>query len=255
MKKNRIKHLRFCLTIVLSIMFFVVASLLSIGVKDLHVEIKSDKKPLDKNQKKVFYILSGLVLLLLVNAPLKPYWGGLGLSEAGILLGAGLLLFAPPFNILDWMDDKAKIPYRIMFLFGAGFSIAKAFSSTGLADEFASFLIVITEFPPIIIILCVAVLITFTTEITSNTALISIMLPVMYSVTEQTGLNTTLFMMVATVCASYAFMLPIATAPNAIAMSSGVVSIKNMARYGVILNLVGIALIVLVAEFFWKGIL
>ena len=237
------------------IMFFVVASLLSIGVKDLHVEIKSDKKPLDEKQKKVFYLLSGLVFLLLINAPLKPYWDGLGLSEAGILLGVGLLLFAPPFNILDWMDDKAKIPYRIMFLFGAGFSIAKAFSATGLADEFASFLIVITDFSPIVIILCVAVLITFTTEITSNTALISIMLPVMYSVTEQTGLNSTLFMMVATVCASYAFMLPIATAPNAIAMSSGVVSIKNMARYGVILNLVGIFIIVIIAEFFWKGIL
>ena len=105
------------------------------------------------------------------------------------------------------------------------------------------------------ILFCVAMLITFTTEITSNTALISIMLPVIYAVAEQTGLNTTLFMMVATVCASYAFMLPIATAPNAIAMSSGAVSIKNMARYGIILNLVGIFLIVMIAEFFWKGIL
>ncbi|MCW9068017.1 MAG: anion permease, partial [Sulfurimonas sp.] len=65
----------------------------------------------------------------------------------------------------------------------------------------------------------------------------------------------TLFMMVATICASYAFMLPIATAPNAIAMSSGAVSIANMARYGIVLNLVGIFLIVMVAEFFWKGIL
>jgi len=237
------------------IMFFVVAYLLSMGIKDIDIKLSNNKKPLDEKQKKVFYLLSGLVLLLLVNAPLKPYWDGLGLSEAGILLGVGLLLFAPPFNILDWMGDKAKIPYRIMFMFGAGFSIAKAFSATGLADEFASYLIVITQLPPMLIILCVAFLITFTTEITSNTALISIMLPVMYSVCEQTGINTSLFMMVATVCASYAFMLPIATAPNAIAMSSGVVSIKTMARYGVVLNLVGIGLIVIIAEFFWKGII
>lgn len=236
-------------------MFFVVASLLSIGVKDIDVSLDSDKNPLDKKQKKVLYIIGGLVFLLLLNAPLKPYWNGLGLSEAGILLGAGLLLYAPPFNILDWMEDKAKIPYRIMFLFGAGFSIAIAFSATGLADEFASYLIVMTQLPPIMILFAVAMMITFTTEITSNTALISIMLPVIYAVAQQTGLNITLFMMVATICASYAFMLPIATAPNAIAMSSGAVSIKNMARYGIVLNLVGVFLIVMIAEFFWKGIL
>ena len=236
-------------------MFFVVASLLSIGVKEIPIEIIKNNQPLDANQKKVLYVICGLITLLLLNAPLKPYWDGLGLSEAGILLGFGLLLFAPPFNILDWMQDKGKIPYRIMFLFGAGFSIAKAFSHTGLADEFASYLLSMTDLAPILLLLAVASLITFTTEITSNTALISIMLPVIYSVAEQSGINTTLFMMVATVCASYAFMLPIATAPNAIAMSSGVVSIKNMARYGVFLNLIGIGLIVLIAEFFWKGII
>ncbi|QOY53896.1 SLC13/DASS family transporter [Candidatus Sulfurimonas marisnigri] len=236
-------------------MFFVVASLLSIGVKDINISIDSENKTLDINQKKVLYLIAGLVVLLLINAPIKPYWNGLGLSEAGLLLTCGLLLFAPLFSILDWMDDKAKIPYRIMFLFGAGFSIAKAFSETGLADEVASYLIVMTALPPILLLFSVAMLITFTTEITSNTALISIMLPVIYAVAEQTGINTTLFMMVATICASYAFMLPIATPPNAIAMSSGAVSVKEMARYGLVLNLVGIFLIVMIAQFFWKGIL
>jgi len=237
------------------IMFLVVASLLSIGLKDIKIEFERDKNLLDKNQKKVFYLLVALVALLLLNAPLRPYWNGLGLSEAGILLGAGLLLFVPPFKILDWMNDKTKIPFRIMFLFGAGFSIAKAFSVTGLADELASYLISMTDIPPILLLFSVAMLITFTTEITSNTALVSIMLPVIYSVAQKTGINTTLFMMVATICASYAFMLPIATPPNAIAMSSGVVNVKNMIRYGVILNLVGIFLVVMVAEFFWKVIL
>ena len=236
-------------------MFFVVASLLSIGVKDLEVNFVKNEKKLDLNQKKVLYIIAFLISILLLNAPFKPYWNGLGLSEAGLILACGLLLFMPPFNLLDWMQDKAKIPFRIMFLFGAGFSIAKAFSQTGLADEFASYLLSITHLPPLLLLLSIATLITFTTEITSNTALISIMLPVIYSVAEQSGINTTLFMMVATVCASYAFMLPIATAPNAIAMSSGAVHIKDMARYGVVLNLVGIGLIVLIAEFFWKGIL
>ena len=97
-------------------------------------------------------------------------------------------------------------------------------------------------------------MVTFTTEVTSNTALISIMLPVIYSVSEQSGLDTRLFMMVATVCASYAFMLPIATPPNAIAMSSGVVDVKTMMKYGIIFNVVGIILIVIIAKFFWSGL-
>jgi len=236
-------------------MLIMVSLLLSFGVKNTPIESQKSTKKLDSNQKKVFYVLGGLIVLLLVNAPMKPFWPGLGLSEAGILLGAGLLMFMPPFNILDWMDDKTKIPFRIMFLFGAGFSIAKAFSGTGLADEVASYLIVMTELTPILLLFSVAFLITFTTEITSNTALISIMLPVIYSVAEQTGINTTLFMMVATLCASYAFMLPIATPPNAIAMSSGVVNVKDMIRYGIILNFLGIFFIVMIAEFFWKGIL
>jgi sodium-dependent dicarboxylate transporter 2/3/5 len=81
------------------------------------------------------------------------------------------------------------------------------------------------------------------------------MLPVIYSMAEQTGINTSLFMMVATVCASYAFMLPIATPPNAIAMSSGAVDVKNMMRYGLVLNLVGVFIIVLIAQYFWSNIL
>lgn len=237
------------------IMFFVVSMILSFGVANTSIYKDIQKVALSTVQKKILYLIGGLVLLLLLNAPIEPFWGGLGLSEAGVLLSAGLLLFMPPFNVLEWMEDKAKIPYRIMFLFGAGFSIAKAFSETGLASEVASYLITMTELHPIVLLFAVAMLITFTTEITSNTALISIMLPVIYSVAQQTGINTTLFMMVATLCASYAFMLPIATPPNAIAMSSGAVNVKSMIKYGFVLNLVGIFLIVMIAEFFWKGIL
>jgi solute carrier family 13 (sodium-dependent dicarboxylate transporter), member 2/3/5 len=237
------------------IMFIIVSMLLSLGVPNVAISREKSNLSLTLIQKKILYILGGVIILLLVNAPIKPFWSGLGLNEKGILLGAGLLLFLPGVNALDWMNDKAKIPYRIMFLFGAGFSIAKAFSATGLADEVASYLISMTDLPPVLLLFSVAMLITFTTEITSNTALISIMLPVIYSVSEQTGINTTLFMMIATLCASYAFMLPIATPPNAIAMSSGAVNVKDMIRYGIILNFVGIFLIVMIAEFFWKGVL
>jgi sodium-dependent dicarboxylate transporter 2/3/5 len=240
---------------VVIMMLVVVGYLLSVGVANLHVDRDDHIKPLDANQKKVLYVLGALVVTLLINAPIRPYWSGLGMSEAVILLAAGLTLFLPSINQLNWKEDAYKVPYEIMFLFGAGFSIAKAFSQTGLADEFASYLVQMTSLHPLMLLISVAAMITFTTEITSNTALTSIMLPIIYSVAQQTGINTTLFMMVATVCASYAFMLPIATAPNAIAMSSGAVSIKTMAKYGLIFNIIGIILIVIVAELFWKSIL
>ncbi|MDX1294884.1 MAG: sodium:proton antiporter [Sulfurimonadaceae bacterium] len=244
------------MVIPLAVMMFIGVSLiLSIGVSNVRIEREKHDKPLDTDQKKVLTILGGLIVLLLVNAPIRPYWDGLGLSEPGILLAAGLLLFVPPFNLLDWMKDKNNIPFRIMFLFGAGFSIAKAFSGTGLADEFASYLVDLTSLGPVLMLLCVAALVTFTTEITSNTALISIMLPIIYAVAQQSGIDTTLFMMVATICASYAFMLPIATPPNAIAMSSGVVDVKTMAKYGFVFNLMGIGLIVLTALLFWQHVL
>lgn len=237
------------------IMFIVVGFILSLGLKDMHIETDLSAEPLNPDQKKVLYIIGGLIFVLLINAPIRPYYNGLGLSEPGILLTAGLLLFAPPFSILNWMIDKENIPYRIMFLFGAGFAIAAAFTKTGMASEIASHLITFSNMPILLFLLIIATMVTFTTEITSNTALISIMLPILFKVAEQTGIDATLIMMVATVCASYAFMLPIATPPNAIAMSSGVISIKTMATYGIVFNIVGIILIVTVAKNFWLGIL
>jgi len=236
-------------------MFIVVGYVLSLGLKDHTIETDLHIPALNNDQKMVLYILFGLIVLLLVNAPIKPYYNGLGLSEPGILLSAGLLLFAPPFGILNWMDDKENIPYRIMFLFGAGFAIANAFTKTGMASEIASYLITFANMPLLVFLIILASMVTFATEITSNTALISIMLPILYKVAEQTGIDAALIMMVATVCASYAFMLPIATPPNAIAMSSGVISIKTMATYGFIFNIIGIILIVAVARFLWAGII
>ena len=235
------------------VMLIVVNLVLSFGVKDVEIQRVGDVEPLDKVQRKVVYLMLALVALLFINAPIRPYWDGLGLSDSGILLSFGLMLFAPPFNILKWEDDAKKIPYAIMFLFGAGFSIAKAFMATGLADELASRLLSVAHLTPIMMLLVIAFVMTFITEITSNTALTSLMLPVIYSVATQSSIDTTLFMMVATICASYAFMLPIATPPNAIAMGSGAVEVKNMLRYGFILNLIGIFCITIIARFFWSA--
>jgi sodium-dependent dicarboxylate transporter 2/3/5 len=235
---------------VAAIMFVFVSYILSLGTKGIQINKNEEVHELTFPQKKVLFALFALIILLFINAPIKPYYDGLGLNEKGILLFFGLMMFAPPFNILVWEDSK-KIPYEIMFLFGAGFSIAAAFQATGLSQSIANYLLEVTNLPPFILLIVVASLVTFTTEITSNTALISMILPVLYAVTTAGGLDIQLFMMVATICASYAFMLPIATPPNAIAMSSGVVKVKDMAKYGFFFNIIGILLISITAYFFW----
>ena len=237
------------------VMFIVVGFILGLGVENSSIERKFESKKLDIKQKKVIVILLSLISLLFVNSSIEPYWSGFGLSEPLLLLGAGLLFFMPYIGILEWKEDSIKVPYQIIFLFGAGFSIAAAFSATGLADVFASYLLSLTNHSSLVLLFFIAVLITFSTEITSNTALISIMLPIIYSVTQMQGMDARLFMMVATICASYAFMLPIATPPNAIAMSSGAIEVKTMLKYGFIFNIIGIMLILIIAELFWKNIL
>jgi len=234
------------------LMLLIIPFVLSIGVKNFELEKGfDDVMVLNSDQKRLLLILLGLVILLLVNSKIEPYYSGLGLNEKGILLGFGLLMFLPKFGFLTW-DDTKKIPYEIIFLFGAGFSIANAVSSTGLAQEIASNLLSLTNLPVFLMILIIAAMITFTTEITSNTALISIALPIIYSLGQAANLDLTLVLFVATICASYAFMLPIATPPNAIAMSSKVVKVKDMAKYGFVFNILGISLITIIALVFWQ---
>ncbi|CAI8203726.1 MAG: Sodium-dependent dicarboxylate transporter SdcS [Arcobacter lacus] len=163
-------------------------------------------------------------------------------------------MFVPKIGFITW-DDSKKVPYEIIFLFGAGFSIASAFSQTGLANVIASNILQLATLPTILLILLVAILITFTTEITSNTALISIALPIIYSLGQVANIDITIILFVATICASYAFMLPIATPPNAIAMSSGSVKVKDMIKFGLLFNIIGVLSITFVALVYWQNYL
>jgi sodium-dependent dicarboxylate transporter 2/3/5 len=226
------------------IMLTLVPYILSLGVAKISIENElGENNLLNNEQKKLLMILGTLVVVLFINSFFK-------VSEAGILLAYGLFMMMPKVGFLTWEDSK-KIPFEIMFLFGAGFSIAAAFSTTGLASSISNLLLGLTQLSPIILILCLAALITFTTEVTSNTALISIALPIIYSLGMASSIDTNLILMVATICASYAFMLPIATPPNAIAMSSKVLSIKDMAKYGFLFNILAILLTTCVAMIWW----
>lgn len=232
-------------TIPLSIvMLIIVPFILSLGSKSFIVQKDvENKQTLNSDQIRLLVILSTLVIVLFANSFFK-------ISEAGILLGYGLMMFLPKIGFIEW-EDTRRVPYEIMFLFGAGFSIAKAFSTTNLASDISNLLLNLTELSPILLILLVATLITFTTEVTSNTALISIALPIIYSLGMSANIDVSLLLMVATICASYAFMLPIATPPNAIAMSSKVVTIKDMASYGIFFNLIAVCMTTIVAIIIW----
>ncbi|MGB5791436.1 SLC13 family permease [Poseidonibacter sp.] len=257
MEQNSIEAVSFVswmfLTLPLAlVMLVIIPYILSLGVNDLKIQREiEDNLSLTPSQKRLSMILISLVVLLFANSKIEPFYSGLGLNEKVILLGFGLLMFVPKIGFLQWEDTK-KIPYEIIFLFGAGFSIASAFSSTGLANEIATYLLALTNLPTILLIVLVAAMITFTTEITSNTALISIALPIIYSLGQSSNIDTTLILFVATICASYAFMLPIATPPNAIAMSSGVVKVKDMAKYGFLFNILGILAITTIALVYWQ---
>jgi sodium-dependent dicarboxylate transporter 2/3/5 len=233
-------------------MLLIVPFILSLGLKDECIKDIDTKVPkLDLIHKRLLYILGGLAFLLLINTPLKPYYMGLGLDEKLILLGFGLLMFMPKIGFLEW-EDTRKLPYEIIFLFGAGFSIATAFSQTGLAAEIAQKISFISTMPLFWMFLLVALFVSFSTEVTSNTALTSIALPIFYEFAKDMGSDGVIMMMVATISASYAFMLPIATPPNAIVMSSKVIKVGVMAKIGFFANIAGVIVVASVGYLLWR---
>jgi sodium-dependent dicarboxylate transporter 2/3/5 len=240
---------------IVGLMLLIMPWLLSMGVETQKVEDMSHSVPeLSSTQKRLYGIIVLLALVLVINTFLKQLFG-FALNEKLVLLGFGLLMFVPKIGFLDW-EDTRSMPYEIIFLFGAGFSIATAFSHTGLAAEIATSLSFISEMPLFWMFVIVALFVTFSTEVTSNTALTSIAIPIFYEfakeMPQQEGM---MLLMVATVAASYAFMLPIATPPNAIVMSSRVIHIKEMALVGFKLNFIGVAVLSLVAYFVWPYML
>jgi len=236
------------------IMIFITAEVLLYGFKKENFELvcmKNENAPLSLAQKKLITILIALTLILALNPILKHFFD-IFINEKLTLLAFGLLLFLPKLDLLEWQEDFAKIPFAIVFLFGAGFSIAMAFQKTGLATEIANIMMSFNYLSPMVLMLIVGVGVVFATELTSNTALTSIMIPIIYPFATQSGLDPTLFMLIVAISASYAFMLPIATAPNAIAMSTGDVKITQMIARGFYLNIIGIIVTFIIALNYWK---
>ena len=241
---------------VVGVMLIVLPWLLSLGVQGESVEGIGDEEipKLDKNQKRLYIIIVLLAFVLIGNTFSKQILG-FSLDEKMVLLGFGLLMFFPKIGFLVW-EDTRNMPYEIIMLFGAGFSIATAFSSTGLASDIATKLSFISDMPLFWMLLFVATFVAFSTEVTSNTALTSIAIPIFYEFAKDMPAEQgTILLMTATVAASYAFMLPIATPPNAIVMSSRVIPISEMAKIGFKANLIAIFIVACVAYFLWVSMI
>lgn len=147
--------------------------------------------------------------------------------------------------LMNW-ETARRLPWDILFLIGGGIAIAKSFSSTGLALALGeSIQPILQAMPTLGMVLTVCFAMTFLTEVTSNTAMTALMLPVLGGTALALDVDPRLLMVPATFSASCAFMLPIATPPNAIVFSSGRISMVRMARVGFVINLIGVALITL----------
>lgn len=172
------------------------------------------------------------------------------IGDSTIAIAAALILFIWPTRdrqghlttVLDWAHARS-IPWDILVLFGGGLSLAFAFQSTGLTTWLGGELAVLAGLPDVLIIAAVATLFVFVTEITSNTATATLGLPVMAALGPSIGVHPLALMAAAAMGSSMAFMLPVATPPNAIVFGTGYIEPAEMRRAGFWLNLVGIIVI------------
>lgn len=144
-----------------------------------------------------------------------------------------------PARLLQWSDAR-RVPWGLLLLFGGGIALSTGFKSSGLTVWMGGQLEFLAELPPVLMVGGICLSVTFLTEVTSNTATTALILPVLAALAKATGVDPLLLMVPATLAASCAFMLPVATAPNAIVIGTNVVDPGEMARAGVWLNLIGV---------------
>jgi sodium-dependent dicarboxylate transporter 2/3/5 len=177
------------------------------------------------------------------------------LDDTIIANTAAILLFLIPSKqgkgkkLLTW-EEAVKIPWGIIILFGGGMALAKGFTDTGLANWIASKITVFEGVSIIVFVLIVAAMVNFLTEVTSNLATTAMLLPILSPVALSFDMHPFLIMIAVTLSASCAFMLPVATPPNAIVFGSGYLKVSDMAKKGFLMNVLSIIVITLLVYFF-----
>jgi len=210
-----------------------------------------DLGPMGRDEKKVLIIFSLAATAWMLRTLLDNFIPLL--TDAGIAILAALSFFLIPSennktDLLTW-DQANKLPWGLLVLFGGGLSLASSIGSSGLGSWIGQGLTILGNVPPIILILTVATLIIFLTELTSNVATTSTFLPVVGAVAVALGIAPVALTIPVVLAASCAFMLPVATPPNAIVFGSGKISIPDMMKAGFALNMIGIILVTMFAYY------
>jgi sodium-dependent dicarboxylate transporter 2/3/5 len=218
-----------------------------------HLEaMKKDLGPMTAPEKRVACIFIAVIIAWILRRPMTAWFDWQGLSDPGIVMAAALLLFLLPSGsksqpqLMTW-HDAGRLPWGVLLLFGGGLSLAAAVSSTGLAHWLGEGLAPLSALGVMVLVLAATALVIFLTELTSNLATTATFLPVMGAIAIQADVSPLLLCVPITLAASCAFMLPVATPPNAIVFASGMLTIPQMVRAGILLNLVGLGLLGVVA--------
>lgn len=213
--------------------------------------INNEKDKLGKasyEEKAVFIIFILAALAWITRTFILQEFVNKHIEDATVAITAAVVLFIIPAknvkggHLMDW-ESAVKLPWGILLLFGGGLSIAAGFTESGLSEWIGKQLSGLQGMNILIVITVVTALVIFLTEITSNTATASMMFPIMASLSLALDIHPLSVMVAAAVAASCAFMLPVATPPNAVVFGSGYLRIPDMAKAGFALNIFGIVLV------------
>lgn len=209
--------------------------------------------PTRSKEKMVLGIFAVTVSLWIFRTLINSVFPSLGLSDTMISMFAAISLFAVPFNlkkgdfILDWKDTE-KLAWGILILFGGGLALAKGMSVSGIVDQVSQSIAAgnfsITATASLLILLML-----FMTELMSNVALVAVLAPVVAGIAIGLGIPMVYLLIPVTMASSCAFMLPMATPPNAIVFASGFIEVKDMVKAGILLNLLAVLILIGLFEY------
>lgn len=209
--------------------------------------------PMSGKEKMVLSIFGVTVFLWIFRTLINKIFPGLGLSDTIISMLAAISLFSIPYNLkkgdflIKWKDTQ-RLAWGILILFGGGLALAKGMSVSGIVDLVAH-TIAASEISILLTAVLLIFLMLFMTELMSNVALVAVLAPVVAGIAIGLEIPILYLLIPVTIASSCAFMLPMATPPNAIVFASGYIKVHQMARVGIILNLIAVGLLILLFQF------
>jgi sodium-dependent dicarboxylate transporter 2/3/5 len=238
---------------VLAVMFPIIWLWLSRKLGKSQAVILPELGPWRSEERRVLIAFTLTAAAWIFRTEPKGGWSGLigaaGAGDSTVALVAVLALFVWPNGhggrLLDWNTAK-KIPWGILLMFGAGMTIAKAFDASGLSESIGNVLTGLKSWHPLTMMLLICIIIGLLTNVTSNTAMAALLLPLLAAAAKAADINPAMMMLPATLSTSCAFMLPVGTPPNAIVYGSGFITVKDMVREGFLVTLLGSIVVTLI---------